>query len=141
MAGSIYPTIQELENTYIDSKMETLFYNAVQIHVAIKIANEIGKRTHETCWPSHMIQPQSRNLACYRMFASEFSTILAQKAIGSAYIVTPPLLVTDNSNLLTPSETSIWTCHEAFALEKNSRVKRLIWVNSKMEKKRDRWSR
>ena len=98
----------------------------------------MGKRTYKTCWPSHIIEPQFRNSARYHLFATEFSTILAEKAIGTAYVVAPPLPTTDD--WLAPSNTSVWTCHEAPALDRNLSVKKLVWVNSKTGGKRDQWS-
>ena len=101
----------------------------------------MGKKTYKTCYRSHIIEHRSRNSARYCLFTTDFSTILTQKAIGTAYVVAPPSSTTDDSDGLAPSDTGVWTCRKAPALDRNSRVKRLIWVNNKTKEERDRWSR
>lgn len=137
MARSEYPSIQELEETYILSNIETLFYKASQFRLQRGLRTQWEKRLIKP----HIIEHRSRNSARYCLFATDFSTILTQKAIGTAYVVAPPSSTTDDSDGLAPSDTSVWTCRKAPALDRNSRVKRLIWVNSKTKEERDRWSR
>lgn len=87
---------------------------------------------------STIIEPRSRNSKRYLKFAAVFSTILAERAVGTAFVVVPPSTTIDD--WLAPDDESVWTLHEAPALDKNLSVRKLVWINSKTGGEMDRWT-
>lgn len=85
------------------------------------------KRTFEETWPAGLTRRRSRNIPRYREFARTLSKIVAQNAVGTAWVLAPPS-PGDAGKMSEPPQESVWASDELPALKENSKVDQVVWV-------------
>lgn len=80
-----YPSKESLVDVYVASTSEIVFYTpGAARSVSEAFANRNAKRTFVDFWAPAMIERRSKNFKRYKAFARVFSSILAEKAAGTA---------------------------------------------------------
>ncbi|MCJ1345169.1 hypothetical protein MMC31_003375 [Peltigera leucophlebia] len=104
----LYPNEASLRSRYISRNEETVFYTSgVEVQAAINYARSNGKKTYKDAWPPWLIRRKSKNLSRYRQFALIFREILAEKAVGTAWVLAPASLEDPGKLSKLPPE-SVW---------------------------------